>query len=146
VRALGTHLIVELHNCHPELLKDLDFVKDTMISAAQACRATVVDAVFHEFNPFGVSGIVVIAESHLSIHTWPEYHYAAVDIFTCGDTVKPVEAAEYIAARLRCENRSFVEFKRGVISGIASRLHKYRQTARSERKAADAHHELSMVY
>ena len=121
MQALGTHLLVELHGCHPELLKQLDFVKDTMISAAKEAKATVVDAVFHEFNPFGVSGVVVIAESHLTIHTWPEYRYAAVDIFTCGDEIRPQEAAEYIVARLECQNPSVIEIKRGVIPGSTSK-------------------------
>lgn len=121
MQALGTHLLVELHGCHPELLKKLDFVKDTMISAAQEAKATVVEAVFHEFNPFGVSGVVVIAESHMTIHTWPEYLYAAVDIFTCGDEIRPQEAAEYIAAQLKCQSPSVMEIKRGVIPGSASK-------------------------
>lgn len=121
MQTLGTHLLVELHGCHPELLKQLDFVRDTMISAAHVAKATVIDAVFHEFNPFGVSGVVVIAESHLTIHTWPEYAYAAVDIFTCGDKIRPEEAAEYIAARLECQNPSVIEIKRGVIAGGPSK-------------------------
>lgn len=144
MRALGTHLLVELHGCHPELLKKLDSVKDTMISAAQAAKATVVDAVFHEFNPYGVSGVVVIAESHLSIHTWPEYGYAAVDIFTCGGNLKPGSAANYIAGRLKCSKLSIVEVKRGVFPRSLSKLQ--RNVTRSGEKTADARHELSMVY
>ena len=96
MQALGKHLLVELHGCNPELLKKVDVVKEIMVSAAKACKATIVDTSFHEFNPFGVSGVVVIAESHLSIHTWPEYRYAAVDIFTCGDVIKPEAAAAYM--------------------------------------------------
>ena len=64
-----------------------------MVEAAKRAEATIIDVVFHEFNPFGISGVVVIAESHLSIHTWPEHRYAAVDIFSCGETLKPAEAA-----------------------------------------------------
>jgi len=85
LHALGTHLLVELRDCNPEILKDLNKVKNAMVAAAMEAKATIVDISFHEFNPFGISGMVVIAESHLSIHTWPEYSYAAVDIFTCGD-------------------------------------------------------------
>jgi S-adenosylmethionine/arginine decarboxylase-like enzyme len=76
--------------------------------------------VFHEFNPFGISGVVVIAESHLSIHTWPEYRYAAVDIFSCGDTLKPGEAARYLVEQFGASRASCVEVKRGVFPGISA--------------------------
>lgn len=89
MNALGKHLLVELHGCDPEALKSIDLIREAMVSAAREANATIVGVSFHEFSPFGVSGVVVIAESHLTIHTWPEYRYAAVDIFTCGDTLKP---------------------------------------------------------
>jgi S-adenosylmethionine decarboxylase len=114
--------LVELHGCHPESLKKVDVVKDILVGAARACGATIVDVAFHEFNPFGVSGVVVIAESHLSIHTWPEYRYAAVDIFTCGDVIKPEDAALYIAARFRCKSPSIVEMRRGLIPGATAKV------------------------
>ena len=82
LHALGTHLLVELRDCNPKILKDLKKVKNALVSAAKEAKATIVDISFHEFSPFGISGMVIIAESHLSIHTWPEYSYAAVDIFT----------------------------------------------------------------
>lgn len=122
MHALGRHLLVELHGCHPDSLKKLDVVKDILVGAARACGATIVDVAFHEFNPFGVSGVVVIAESHLAIHTWPEYRYAAVDIFTCGTVIKPEQAAAYIASRFRCKNPSMVEMKRGLIPGTTAKV------------------------
>ncbi len=114
--ALGTHLLVELKDCNPAILKNLDEVRDALVSAAKKARATIVDISFHEFNPFGISGMVVIAESHLSIHTWPEYSYAAVDIFTCGDTIKPEVAAAYLIERFESRSPSIVEIKRGILS------------------------------
>ncbi len=114
--ALGKHLLVELKDCNPEILKSLDKVKNAMVSAAKKARATIIDVSFHEFSPFGISGMVVIAESHLSIHTWPEYGYAAVDIFTCGDIIKPAAAAQFLIEKFRCKNPSVVEMKRGIIS------------------------------
>lgn len=117
MQALGRHLLVELHGCPADPLKKVDFVRDAMLGAALACRATIVDSSFHEFSPFGVSGVVILAESHLSVHTWPEYHYAAVDIFICGKIIKPEEAVDYIGTRFRCRNPSIVEMKRGVIPG-----------------------------
>jgi len=116
LHALGAHLLVELRDCNPEILKDLGKVKDALVSAAKEARATIVDVSFHEFNPFGISGMVVIAESHLSIHTWPEYGYAAVDIFTCGDIIKPEVAANYLIDRFESKNPSIVEMKRGILS------------------------------
>lgn len=114
--ALGSHLLIELKDCNPEILKSLENVKDIMVSAAKEARATIVDVSFREFQPFGISGIVVIAESHLTIHTWPEYGYAAVDIFTCGETLRPETAASYLVKRLECKNPSIVELKRGILS------------------------------
>jgi S-adenosylmethionine decarboxylase len=122
LHALGTHLLVELHGCDPDKLKRVDVVKDIMVSAALACKATVLDVAFHEFNPFGVSGIVVIAESHLSIHTWPEYRYAALDIFTCGNAINPQEGVEYAALQFGCATPSIVEMKRGVMPGATRKL------------------------
>lgn len=91
-------------------------VKEALVSAAKEARATIIDVSFHEFNPFGISGMVVIAESHLSIHTWPEYAYAAVDIFTCGDVIKPEVAAHYLIQQFESKTPSIVELKRGIIS------------------------------
>ena len=114
--ALGAHLLVELKDCNPAILRSLEEVRDAMVSAAKEAKATIVDISFHEFSPFGISGMVVIAESHLSIHTWPEYGYAAVDIFTCGDVIKPEVAAAYLIGRFESKNPSVVEMKRGILS------------------------------
>ncbi len=134
----------------------MDVVKDILVGAARACGATIVDVAFHEFNPFGVSGVVVIAESHLSVHTWPEYRYAAVDIFTCGDVIRPEDAAAYVAARFRCKNPSIVEMKRGLIPGATGKVaHKVSDSAgklapgvsrRVTQRVPDAPQELSLVH
>jgi S-adenosylmethionine decarboxylase len=116
LNALGTHLLIELKGCNPEILKSLEKVRSIMVSAAKEAKATIIDISFREFNPFGISGLIVIAESHLTIHTWPEYGYAAVDIFTCGDVIKPEIAASYIIKHLECNNPSIVEMKRGLLS------------------------------
>jgi len=148
LHALGRHLLVELHGCHPESLKKVDVVKDILVGAARACGATIVDVAFHEFNPFGVSGVVVIAESHLSIHTWPEHRYAAVDIFTCGDVINPENAAAYIASRFRCKTPSMVEIKRGLIPGATGKVaHKIVEASGKDAQGLpDAPQELSLVY
>ena len=96
MRALGRHLLVEFYDCDPEAINDLDLVENSMKDAALAAGSTIVDSVFRRFSPHGVSGVVVIAESHLAIHTWPEYRYAAVDLFTCGEKVDPWAARDHL--------------------------------------------------
>ncbi|GEM_PF-1733234 len=110
---LGKHSVIELHDCDPLLLGQVAKVRETLVIAAQRCGATIVEVVFHEFNPHGVSGIVVIAESHLAIHTWPEHRYAAIDLFTCGDTLCPDPAAEYIAKEFRAASWHIYKIPRG---------------------------------
>ncbi|MGC8555178.1 MAG: adenosylmethionine decarboxylase [Candidatus Acidulodesulfobacterium sp.] len=116
MNSLGTHLLLELKKCRKNILADLEFVETAMLDAASEAKATIVEHKFHEFNPFGISGMVIIAESHLSIHTWPEYDYAAVDIFTCGDIIKPQEAAEFLVERFGSLEPQIMEIKRGLIS------------------------------
>ena len=114
MNALGRHLLLELFDCDLDAINNVETVKGALIEAAKRAQATIVDVVFHEFNPFGVSGVVVIAESHLSIHTWPEYRYAAVDIFSCGDTLQPEIAANYLVEQFGAERTSVVEMQRGM--------------------------------
>jgi S-adenosylmethionine decarboxylase len=113
---------VELRDCNPKIIKDLAKVKNALVSAAKEAKATIVDISFHEFNPFGISGMVIIAESHLSIHTWPEYSYAAVDIFTCGDLIKPEVAASFLIKEFESRTPSIVELKRGILSPANKKL------------------------
>ena len=120
MESLGRHLLLELYDCSSEVLNSLESVKTAMVEAAKRAEATIIDVVFHEFNPFGISGVVVIAESHLSIHTWPEYRYAAVDIFSCGQTLKPAEAASYLVEQFGASRASWVEVRRGVFPGAGA--------------------------
>ena len=118
MNALGRHLLIELQDCNKEVLNNLGFIRDAMVSAAIDCGAMVMGESFHHFNPQGVSGVVIIAESHLSIHTWPEYGYAAVDIFTCGNTVEPEKAAEALIEKLGAKNHSLMEIQRGLLVAV----------------------------
>lgn len=113
--ALGRHFLLELKDCNREVLNDLTFLQDALSSAAREAGATVMGESFHRFAPQGVSGVVIIAESHLSLHSWPEYGYAAVDIFTCGDSVKPETAVDYLTRKLESKSPSVIEFKRGLL-------------------------------
>ena len=113
MKALGRQILAEYYNCDYAILNSCKLIKKYMESAAHACNATIIESVFHLFNPHGISGVVVIAESHLAIHTWPEYNYAAVDIFTCGDTVDPWKAFEFLKMKLKASNSVTMEMKRG---------------------------------
>jgi S-adenosylmethionine decarboxylase len=115
LHALGTHLLLELKDCDSKTLSNLEFVRETLKNAALEAKATIVEVAFHEFSPFGISGMVVIAESHLAIHTWPEYGYAAVDVFTCGDLIDPRVAAKFLIEKFQSKNPSIVEMKRGIL-------------------------------
>jgi len=121
LNALGKHLLVELNDCNCDLLNDLDTIRDIMLAAAVGCGATVLGESFHRFNPQGISGVIIIAESHLTIHTWPEHGYAAADIFTCGTTVMPEKAAEIIIDRFAPGNHSIVQMFRGMV-GIKEKV------------------------
>ena len=118
MNALGRHLLLELYDCDREALNDTDLIRDVMLKAAIDCGAVVLGNQFHHFNPQGVSGVVVIAESHISIHTWPEYGYAAVDVFTCGTAVNPEIAANVLVESLSSKNHSLVEIPRGVMVAV----------------------------
>lgn len=115
MNALGKHLLLELKDCNRELLNDLEALKKLLSEAAVECGATVLGDSFHRFSPQGVSGVVVIAESHVFIHTWPEHGYAAVDIFTCGTRVKPEIAADILIKKLESKNQAIIEMQRGIL-------------------------------
>jgi S-adenosylmethionine decarboxylase len=116
VKILGRHLLAELSDCNAAILNHQEELQRIMLEAARHSGATVVDSVFHHYNPQGLSGIVVIAESHISIHTWPEYGYAAVDCFTCGSSVNPWKALEYLKEKLGSRAVQVKDLNRGIPS------------------------------
>ncbi len=122
MKALGRHLVVELYGCDVKILNNAKRLEKIMVRATLKAKATIIDVVFHTFNPHGISGLIVIAESHLAIHTWPEYAFASVDIYTCGDTVDPWKACEYLAKALKAKNTSALEMKRGTLDIAGSDL------------------------
>lgn len=111
---LGTHLLIELYGCTPATLNDPQALEVAMNEAAKASGATIVSSHANLFNPHGVSAVVIIAESHLTLHTWPEHGYAALDVFTCGETVKPWLIKEFMEKALRAERCSAMEVRRGL--------------------------------
>lgn len=113
MKALGRHILVEFLNCNADVMNDVTTVENAMVEAAQIAGATVINSTFHHFSPYGVSGVVVIQESHLAIHTWPEYRYAAVDLFTCGDSVDPWVSFEFLKKAFSSSRYSAIEMNRG---------------------------------
>ncbi len=113
--ALGKHLLLELKDCDTGLLNDMDYLREALSDVARLIGATVIKDSFYQFSPQGISGVVIIAESHISIHTWPEYSYAAVDVFTCGDVIEPAKAVKPLTEKLKAGSTSYIELKRGVL-------------------------------
>lgn len=117
IDALGRHILVELYNCDAEMLKSPKIVEKHMKQAALECGATIVASKFHHFSPWGVSGAVIISESHLTIHTWPEYGFAAVDLFTCGD-INPWSGFDYLKKAFKSDKCESMEIQRGIVEKI----------------------------
>jgi len=109
---LGKHIIVELHGVRSELLNDPKFLRKVLIDAAVKAGATVIGDIFHKFSPYGVTGVVAVKESHISIHTWPEFGYAALDVFTCRN-IDPMVALKVILEELKPEYHIVVQMSRG---------------------------------
>ncbi|NVB38743.1 adenosylmethionine decarboxylase [Pseudenhygromyxa sp. WMMC2535] len=122
----GRHLVVEYHGCKSTHLDDQAFIRELLCEAAEAAGATVLAVHVHGFEPQGVAGVAVLAESHLSIHTWPEVGYVAADLYTCGDCV-PQRAHDVLVAALQAQRCEVMELARGVPGGERSlglvRLH-----------------------
>lgn len=110
--------MLDLAGCNREKLNDLAYIRQIMLEAVKKLDAQLLGETFHKFSPHGITGVVSIAESHLSIHTWPEYKYAAVDIFTCRSSPETRRVAEFIIDQLQCSKPSMTETKRGVDSKL----------------------------
>lgn len=123
MQALGKQILVEFYRCNGDILKNTKQIENYMVAACNLAKATVVSNTFHEFSPYGVSGVVVIAESHVAIHTWPEYSYAAVDIFTCGDTIDPWVIYKFLEEKFESAQSSMMELKRGLFDVNDSKLY-----------------------
>ncbi len=115
MKALGNHLILELYHCPARLLDDPQHVAETMLKAVERSGATMIQPFFHQFAPQGVSGVVIISESHFSIHTWPEYGYAAIDVFTCGDCIDMEAACEQLRRGFQAGSLQKMMLTRGML-------------------------------
>lgn len=112
---LGRHILAEFFECDSNILNNPKLVEDYMVQAALECGATIVQKCFHLFSPYGVSGVIIISESHLAIHTWPELGYAAVDLFTCGDNCDPKVAYDFLKKMFNAKDASYSKLNRGIL-------------------------------
>lgn len=109
----GKHILAEYYGCHIDVINSVDHITSIMIAAAEVAGATIVSKSFHRFAPQGVSGVIVLKESHLSIHTWPEKAYAAVDFYTCGDC-QPEKASKLLTQLLGATKSELMVVLRGL--------------------------------
>jgi len=111
--ALARHVLAEYYGCDPGPLDDPEYLRPILEDAVRASRAEVIKTMLHQFSPQGVSGVVILAESHLAVHTWPEHGFAAVEIFTCGDHTDPMAGHKFILEKLRPKHHNVRLIERG---------------------------------
>lgn len=120
MKTLGKHWLIELRGCRAKLLEREDTASAILQQAALEAKATIVSSSFHQFEPFGVSGVIIIQESHFTIHTWPEYQYCAIDFFTCGDTIDAQAAIDYLRLAFEAKEVEVQYFDRGILPNATS--------------------------
>ena len=118
---LGRHLLAEYHGCESKILDDKEYIESLLQAAAKAANVSIVKSILHTFSPQGVSGVVIIEESHLSIHTWPEAGYAAVDFYTCGDGI-PINAHQALLKGLKPSRYQLMTIHRGIDGDTSMKL------------------------
>jgi len=133
--AHGSQVVLDLYDCETPHLDDLPWVEATLMEAARVAGATIVQTVFHKFAPWGISGVVVISESHLAIHIWPENRYAAVDIFTCGESVRLDVASAFLKRAFVAGSAVKRSFTRGDRAAAAHRRNKNVEYGERETRA-----------
>lgn len=113
VTPVGTHCILELHGCPFELLDGESFVRDALADASRQGMSTLLNLTSHRFAPHGVTALALLAESHISAHTWPEHGYVALDVFTCGEKARPMDACAFLVERFQASEYALKELPRG---------------------------------
>ncbi len=114
IETIGFHYVVEAAGCDPEVLANADKIRQIFLEAAKIGNMEVKSSYFFKFSPTGVSGVVIVAESHISVHTWPEKGYAALDVYTCGTKADPEKAVDYILEKFKAKYAHISEIKRGI--------------------------------
>ena len=110
---VSTHCILDLYGCPPELLDDEHYAREGIVIASRKSLSTLCTISSHKFSPHGVTAMGLLAESHISIHTWPEHGYVGVDVYTCGRSAKPQRACEFLAEYFQAHKKSLLVVPRG---------------------------------
>ncbi len=118
---LARHLLAEYYGCDPGLLDSVSRLKETIEAAARAAKTTIINTHLHKFAPQGVSGVVILAESHLAVHTWPEFGFTSVEIFVCGEEADPEAGHAFLLDVLKPKHTVV----RTVIRGHMNLVHRY---------------------
>jgi S-adenosylmethionine decarboxylase len=119
----GDHFLVDLHGCNAAVIADVEPTQEALLAAAERCGSTIIKYFFHQFSPTGVSGVILIAESHFSVHTWPENNFVAVDIYTSGEVMQPDIAITFLKDAFTAERVEIVRVTRGQIEADAHQDH-----------------------
>ncbi|MEE9348545.1 MAG: adenosylmethionine decarboxylase [Flavobacteriaceae bacterium] len=117
-KALGFQTTIDFYGCNKDKINSRDFIEKTLLTAAKKMNLTVVNTTIHEFSPIGISGVIVIEESHIAIHTWPEHNYVALDFFTCGKTVELSEGISWLTGIFSATKVITSSGKRGDMSMV----------------------------
>jgi len=123
--AIGHHYIVEASGCNPKIIGSVEKVQQILVKSAEIAGAQVWSISFSKIPPYGVSGAVVISESHISTHTWPEYKYVALDIYTCGNNIDPEKAVNYAVEAFGASTSHITEITRGIEEGDKIFFHSF---------------------
>lgn len=110
---IGVHCVLELYQCPNDLLNNPEFIQQALRKAAQQANSTLLEEVSHQFHPQGVTAVALLAESHISVHTWPEIGYVAADVFTCGQATTPEKACEALVQLFQAQRHLLVKLARG---------------------------------
>ena len=116
ITPLGKHFLVEIYCCDKNVINNKEEVETIMCRIAKNCKTTIIDTKFHHFSPHGISGVILIAESHLTVHTWPEYGYVALDFFTCNIDLDIITDLDMIKKLFKAKNAKATAINRGLFS------------------------------
>lgn len=112
----GEHYLLDLHGCDACLIRSAETVREVLMDAAVKCKSSIISDSFHQFEPYGASGVILIAESHFSVHTWPESNFVSVDIYTSGNKMKPEIAIRLIESGFDADRIDVVKLTRGQLT------------------------------
>ena len=134
---IGRHLTIDMYGCSFEHLNNLEFIKEAMLAAITESNMTMLTFTHHKFEPQGLTAIALLAESHMSIHTYPERGYAAIDVFTSGDTSRPEHVAKVLRRFLKPEKIKITNIKRGDFGSVSDMKPKIKVSVTPIRRVRD---------